>query len=342
VSVAVLARAFRRSLSVQTFALHWAVFLSLLWTAFLWAVLLSLPLAAMNLVRRVARDGLAWTLQEFQQHYGPNNWESAWAEAHRPVPPSTRQPTVHDHQPPRSGSASQPTSPVTVQLDDYGSDWESAQSTVHDHQAPRSGGVPQPAASPVTVQLDDAQAVQPSSNQSGSASQPAAGPVTVQLTFAQLESMRVPHSDTAASSHAIAGATEHAVIQMPTLQCAVCERNLCEGADLVFFRRVNSMNGTEVHLMLRPEVPVPETFKPSADIEKGALQTWLCECGTKLGDTRPIAVRHAPMTAFKSAAVILGGQRFPGKKSKWPTVYNTPPFNQIEVRERDTYLGIQQ
>jgi hypothetical protein len=151
-----------------------------------------------------------------------------------------------------------------------------------------------------------------------------------------------PHSDTAASSHAIAGATEHAVIQMPTLQCAVCERNLCEGADLVFFRRVNSMNGTEVHLMLRPEVPVPETFKPSADIEKGALQTWLCECGTKLGDTRPIAVRHAPMTAFKSAAVILGGQRFPGKKSKWPTVYNTPPFNQIEVRERDTYLGIQQ
>ncbi len=192
-SVAVLARVFRRSLSVQTFALHWAVFLSLLWTAFLWAVLLSLPLAAMNLVRRVARDGLAYTLQEFQQHYGPNNWESAWAEAPRPVPPSTRQPTVHDHQPPRSGSASQPTSPVTVQLDDYGSDWESAQSTVHDHQAPRSGGVPQPAASPVTVQLDDAQAVQPSSNQSGSASQPAAGPVTVQLTFAQLESMKVGH-----------------------------------------------------------------------------------------------------------------------------------------------------
>ena len=169
-----------------------------------------------------------------------------------------------------------------------------------------------------------------------------------------------PHSDTAASSHAIAGATEHsstlalqlqpdtagatehAVIQMPTLQCAVCERNLCDGADLVFFRRVNSMNGTEVHLMLRPEVPVPETFKPSADIEKGASKTWLCECGAKLGNTRPIAVRHAPMTAFKSAAVILGGQRFPGKKSKWPTVYNTPPFNQIEVRERDTYLGIQQ
>ena len=139
-----------------------------------------------------------------------------------------------------------------------------------------------------------------------------------------------------------AGATEHAVIQMPTLQCAVCERNLCDGADLAFFRRVNSMLGTEVHLMLRPEVPVPETFKPSADIEKGALQTWLCECGAKLGDTRPIAVRHAPMTAFKSAAVILGGQRFRGQKSKWPSVYNTPPFNQIEVRERDTYLGIQQ
>ena len=122
----------------------------------------------------------------------------------------------------------------------------------------------------------------------------------------------------------------------------MCERNLCDGADLAFFRRVNPMNGTEVHLMLRPEVPIPETFKPSATIEKGALQTWRCECDAKLGDTRPIAVHHASMTAFKSASVILGGRRFTGKKSKWPAVYNTPPFNQIEVRERDTYHGIQQ
>ena len=43
VSVFVLARAFRHTLSVQTFALHGAVFFSLLWSAFLWAVLLSLP-----------------------------------------------------------------------------------------------------------------------------------------------------------------------------------------------------------------------------------------------------------------------------------------------------------
>ncbi len=42
-SVFVLARAFRHTLSVQTFALHGAVFFSLLWSAFLWAVLLSLP-----------------------------------------------------------------------------------------------------------------------------------------------------------------------------------------------------------------------------------------------------------------------------------------------------------
>ena len=44
----------------------------------------------------------------------------------------------------------------------------------YEHQPPRSGSASQPA---VTVQLHDAQAVQPSSNQSGSASQPAAGPV---------------------------------------------------------------------------------------------------------------------------------------------------------------------
>jgi hypothetical protein len=130
--------------------------------------------------------------------------------------------------------------------------------------------------------------------------------------------------------------------QMLTLQCAACERNLCDGADLAFFHRVNSDEGTEVHLMLKPEMPVPDTFKPSANIQKGSSKTWLCECHARLADTRPIAVSRAPMIAFKSTAVILGGQRFRGKKSKWPTLYKTPPFNQIEVRGRATYRGIQQ
>jgi hypothetical protein len=94
--------------------------------------------------------------------------------------------------------------------------------------------------------------------------------------------------------------------------------------------------------MLKPEMPVPDTFKPSANIQKGSSKTWLCECHARLADTRPIAVSRAPMIAFKSTAVILGGQRFRGKKSKWPTLYKTPPFNQIEVRGRATYRGIQQ
>jgi hypothetical protein len=122
VSVFVLARAFRRSLAVQTFALHWAVFLSLLWTAFLWAVPLSLPLSAMNLERRVARDGFAYTQPEFQRHYGPNNWQNKWVESG-----GAAQPTVHHHRSPRSGSASQPTG------DDDGSDWESAQLSLTRH-----------------------------------------------------------------------------------------------------------------------------------------------------------------------------------------------------------------
>ena len=122
-----------------------------------------------------------------------------------------------------------------------------------------------------------------------------------------------------------------------TLQCPACKRVLCRTDDLAFFRRV--FRCVEVHLMLKPENNVPDTFKRSAVSEKGALHSWNCACGAKLGDTRPVAVKHAPMTAFKSASVMLCGCHFTGEKSKWPTVYNTPPFDCIEVRDRDTYFG---
>ena len=124
-----------------------------------------------------------------------------------------------------------------------------------------------------------------------------------------------------------------------TMQCPVCERVLCETKDLAFFHRVNKQDGVEVHLMLKPENDVPETFKP-AELKPKASESFNCACGARLGDTRPVAVKKKPMTAFKSSSVILCGQHFPGKKSKWPTVYNTPPFDCIEVRHRDTYFGM--
>jgi hypothetical protein len=123
------------------------------------------------------------------------------------------------------------------------------------------------------------------------------------------------------------------------LQCSNCDRPLCTTEDLAFFQRVNKQQGVEVHLMLKPENKEPATFIRSPITEKGALASWLCACGFKLGDTRPVAVKKAPMTAFKSSSVMLCGQRFTGKKSKWPSVYNQPPFNAIEVRTRDTFLG---
>ena len=95
-----------------------------------------------------------------------------------------------------------------------------------------------------------------------------------------------------------------------------------------------------MHLMLKPENPVPAAFKAIEVPEKGALQSWTCACRAKLGDTRPVAVNRAAMTAFKSASVILCGQHFKGKKSKWPAVYNEPPFDRIEVRDRDSFRGV--
>ena len=136
-----------------------------------------------------------------------------------------------------------------------------------------------------------------------------------------------------------AGAAEHSLVPLLTMQCPACARTLCNANQLAFWRRHNVQGGFEVHLMLKPENEMPHTFVLAPQTEKGAIHTWNCECGTQLGNTRPVAEKKASITAFKSSAVVLGGHRYQSKKSKWPTVYKSPPFDQIEVRERTTYHG---
>ena len=142
-------------------------------------------------------------------------------------------------------------------------------------------------------------------------------------------------------THALLPASSTASPHAPgsKLQCCDCERPLCSTEDIAFFRRVNKQGGVEVHLMLKPENKEPATFIRAPIPEKGATSSWQCACGFNLGNTRPIAVNTAPMTAFKSSSVILCGQRFTNKKSQWPSVYKQPPFNAIEVRTRDTFFG---
>jgi len=123
------------------------------------------------------------------------------------------------------------------------------------------------------------------------------------------------------------------------MQCVVCEHPLCDTEDLAFFWRANKQGGVEVHLMLKPEIQVALTFIRAPVVEKGAMASWQCTCGFKFGDTRAVAVRKAAMTAFKSSSVIMCGQRFTGRKSQWPSIYDRPPFNAIEVRTRDTFFG---
>ncbi len=145
------------------------------------------------------------------------------------------------------------------------------------------------------------------------------------------------------------GAAEHS-LQAPslTLQCPACKRVLCQTSDLAFVRRVKQNHGVEVHLMLKPENDILDTFKPTADgntairqaPQTGTPKSWSCACGAKLGHTRPATVNRAHMTSFKSADVMLCGHHFTGKKSKWSAVYNTPPFDCIETRTRDTYFDL--
>ena len=157
---------------------------------------------------------------------------------------------------------------------------------------------------------------------------------------ARTEQSHVPRGLPDQSSHAERVEILANVTSALTMQCPACRITLCEAKDLAFFRRYNKQGGLEVHLMLKPERDVPETFKKDAVPQKGAIQSWSCACGTKLGDTRAVAVNKAPMTAFKSSSVILCNQQLAGKKSKWPAVYNTAPFDSIELRHRDTFFGL--
>ena len=151
---------------------------------------------------------------------------------------------------------------------------------------------------------------------------------TVPTVQDSLEQFLVPMPASSAMSPQITG---------NLLQCVVCERHLCDTSDLAFFWRANKQGGVEVHLMLKPENNVHGPFIRSNVTQKGALASWQCECGFKLGDTRAVAVKKAAMTAFKSSSVMLCGYRFSGRKSQWPSIYNQHPFNTIEVRTSDTF-----
>ena len=142
-----------------------------------------------------------------------------------------------------------------------------------------------------------------------------------------------------ATEHSSSSTTAGAQVSGRQMQCIKCERFLCGTGDLAFYWRRNVQGGVEVHLMLKPEKPEPATFIRSPITEPNATASRRCECGFRFGDTRPVAYRKGNMTAFKSSSVMLCGKRYPGKKSQWPSIYNKPPFNAIEVRTRDTFFG---
>ena len=140
-------------------------------------------------------------------------------------------------------------------------------------------------------------------------------------------SVVLPHAETLCSAAA-------------ALKCPVCKQYLCDPQDLCFFSRHNAQGGHEVHLMLRPELShIPAAFLLAPNITKGATNSWQCSCGHELGHTRPVGPNKASMTSFKSASVMLYGQHHLGKKSKWPTLCTMHPFNNIEIRTRDTFHG---
>ena len=274
---------------------------------------------------RIAPDGNAYTLEEFLDFYGPTYGHRKWC--HAPVAATEH---VHSDTPTHMSPTQCPSAT------------SAADATEHTHDT---------AAAPI---------LQPATAGDGAAdatelSHTSAHAPELRLQSASAMPAPATAGDSAADatelSQTSAHTPEHALVLMPAastispladerlLQCVECKRPLCSTEDLAFFWRANKQGGVEVHLMLKPENKEPATFIRSHFTERGAMASWQCACGFKLGDTRAVAVNKAAMTAFKSSSVMLCGQRFPGRKSKWPSIYNQPPFSTIEGRTRDTFNG---
>ena len=273
--------------------------------------------------RRVAADGTAYTYTDFVQWYGAHArrmWEGAAATEHSHN--STLQSS--DVLPEQRIAADGTAYTYTDFVNWYGMHadqlWERAAATEHNESSSIAAD-----AFPLTRRSTWAEMLETSSGSND--------------TRMAVQSYCVGDRTKDATEHSPSSTTASAQVTGRLLQCIMCQRPLCGTEDLAFFWRANKQGGVEVHLMLKPEIEEPATFIRSPVTEQGALASWQCTCGFKLGDTRAVAIKKAPMTAFKSSSVMLCGQRFTGRKSQWPSIYNKPPFNAIEVRTKQTFFG---
>ena len=273
--------------------------------------------------RRVAADGTAYTYTDFVQWYGAHArrmWEGAAATEHS----HNSTPQSSDVLPEQRIAADGTAYTYTDFVNWYGMHadqlWERAAATEHNESSSIAAD-----AFPLTRRSTWAEMLETSSGSND--------------TRMAVQSYCVGDRTKDATEHSPSSTTASAQVTGRLLQCIMCQRPLCGTEDLAFFWRANKQGGVEVHLMLKPEIEEPATFIRSPVTEQGALASWQCTCGFKLGDTRAVAIKKAPMTAFKSSSVMLCGQRFTGRKSQWPSIYNKPPFNAIEVRTKQTFFG---
>jgi len=259
----------------------------------------------LRLAQRIAADGLLYTYTEFLNHYGADadqKWEEVAATEHLlPAQRIAPDGTPYTETQAPSSGSNEPRAAVTI---------------ISVSDLPRDATAYSP--------METARSTLTASSRPEDTSE-----------YARVV---MPASSTAS--------TQATSLELPSLdrggllQCVECQGPLCGTEDLAFFWRYNG-KGTEVHLMLKPENRQPAAFILSPVTEQGAAASWRCACGFKLGDTRAVGVKKNLMTSFKSASVMLCGQRFPGKKSKWPAIYDQRPFNDIEVRTRATFFGFE-
>ena len=119
-----------------------------------------------------------------------------------------------------------------------------------------------------------------------------------------------------------------------SMQCSACDRIICDIENLAFWRHGSQAGGVDVHLILKPDIAdVPAFLCRMTKTENGAVASWQCVCGHKMGDTRNIGPKKAPTIVLKMTSVKLCGYHWhrASKNVKWSMVDAHPEFPAIEV-----------
>ena len=116
--------------------------------------------------------------------------------------------------------------------------------------------------------------------------------------------------------------------EQPAMQCSKCDNILCQIEQCCFYNKTP----TEVHLILRPELPnMPSSMFLSNICEGRTIDVKCSACTCKVGRQLPFGPRGTHFVAFGNEKVYVFGNRL-HKKATWSQLQHESPYSTLPRR----------